>query len=189
MQRCGEAPAEAFRKHPDSNELTRSLCSLTYSCESTQTLGILSQALDTQRLCYWLQVAAIPFLWDRFVKSPQGRSSLYSNFVAEPAGVQPSRAQAVKVLPGVSVSHQQSGESASHDRTDESLQLRLIPTSIAAINRRDVCAIADLSQEAIQHLVLGTVTAILGMEPSLELPLVQAGLDSLGKTLASLMWK
>ena len=48
---------------------------------------------------------------------------------------------------------------------------------------------AGLSQDAIRQLVLGTVTAILGMEPSLELPLVQAGLDSLGKPLTSLMWK
>jgi hypothetical protein len=46
--------------------------------------------------------------------------------------------------------------------------------------------LAGSSQEAIQQLVLGTVTAVLGMEPSLELPLVQAGLDSLGKPLTSL---
>ena len=46
---------------------------------------------------------------------------------------------------------------------------------------------AGMSDDTIEQVVLEVLTSVLGSQPSLETPLVQAGLDSLGETYTQLV--
>ena len=59
---------------------------------------------------HWLQVAAVPFHWEVFSKTPQGRSPLYSNFIGEPMALQMVSYPGTAASPNMCASTPQAGE-------------------------------------------------------------------------------
>ncbi|CAL5223543.1 g6075 [Coccomyxa viridis] len=93
-------------------------------------------------------VAAVPFCWEVFSVTPQGRSPFYSNFAGTSAPV--------------------------HKVSDP---------NTAAKSRSELYAStpqAGMAIDAIEPVVLEVLSSVLGSQPGLDVPLVQAGLDSLG---------
>ena len=106
----------------------------------------------------WLQVAAVPFIWSSFLQVAANRQPFYTAFQAELTSLEalPSSMQVPAVLPG----HQQQQQ-----------QQHVVPQHGPAP--------ADL-KEFVGAEVARAVHAVYGQALDLDVPLVQAGLDSLG---------
>ncbi|CAL8465604.1 g5140 [Coccomyxa elongata] len=114
-------------------------------------LIVLSTLLST-RTPLASQVVAVPFLWDAFAGSPQGKLPFYQQFTGD--------ASITKVL-GPEALQPPQQENTARTTSTESEQ-------------------KGLSMEAARELVARVLRAVQGSAPDQDAPLVQAGLDSLG---------
>ncbi|BDA51455.1 probable oleandomycin polyketide synthase, modules 5 and 6 [Coccomyxa sp. Obi] len=96
------------------------------------------------------QVVAVPFLWEAFSKTSQGSLPFYEEFTGDSSIREMLDPEAHK-LPRL--------EKTVHDKASET---------------------KGLSMEAARELVAGVLQSVQGSAPDLDMPLVQAGLDSLG---------
>ena len=160
-----------------------------------------------------LQVAAIPFLWAAFSRTPQGRDPLYSAFCnghgdaqrrdtpkAQPADVDTGRVPQ-QLHRGRHTALKYCG---AHGGCCISLTCWSCNTccpwqcSLQCAKKlaRKVCLSlhAGMSHAVAQQLVWEVLRSVQGIEPEPAMPLVQAGLDSLGslqtcRHACSAFWK